>query len=59
MIRPSRALLPAAAVLLACTAAPPATADDAGAPGSAIVRPVSGVSPLPADCGPPPPTATP
>ncbi|GAA2213222.1 sialidase family protein [Nonomuraea monospora] len=51
MIRPSRALLAAAAVLLAAgTVAQPAAAT----PGSAVVRQVSGVSPLPADCGPPP-----
>ncbi|MEV4476281.1 sialidase family protein [Nonomuraea sp. NPDC049504] len=55
MIRRPRALLSATAVLLA-TATPlaqPAAADDAGAK-PAVVRPVSGVSPLPADCGGPP-----
>ncbi|UBU12041.1 sialidase family protein [Nonomuraea gerenzanensis] len=54
MIRPSRALLPAAVVLLACTVTQPAAADETGAPGNAVVRQVSGVSPLPTDCGPPP-----
>ncbi|GAA3615131.1 sialidase family protein [Nonomuraea rosea] len=54
VIRRSRALLPAAAILLACTVAQPATADDAATGGPAIVRPVSGTSPLPANCGLPP-----
>ncbi|MEV4566233.1 sialidase family protein [Nonomuraea sp. NPDC049419] len=55
MIRRPRALLSATAVLLATTTplAQPAAADDAGAK-PAVVRPVSGVSPLPADCGGPP-----
>ncbi|GAA2300092.1 sialidase family protein [Nonomuraea roseoviolacea subsp. roseoviolacea] len=54
MIRRSRASLVAAAVLLACAVAQPASADDAASPTSAAVRPVSGFSPLPANCGLPP-----
>jgi hypothetical protein len=52
--QPLRALLPTAAVLLACATAQPAFAEDAAASGPAIVRPVSGISSLPADCGLPP-----
>ncbi len=54
MIRPSRVLLAATAIVLACAAAQPASADGAASPEPAVVRPVSGVSPLPAGCGPPP-----
>lgn len=54
MIRRSRALLSATAVLLACAIAQPASAEGPTTPAAAIVRPVSGVSPLPAGCGLPP-----
>lgn len=50
MIRRSRALLPAAALLFACAVAQPAAAEGA----APVVRPVSGISPLPAGCGLPP-----
>ncbi|MEQ4715516.1 sialidase family protein [Nonomuraea sp. B19D2] len=54
MIRRSRALLPAAAILLACAVAQPAAAQGTASAGPVIVRPVSGSSPLPAGCGLPP-----
>ncbi|WP_436788916.1 sialidase family protein [Yinghuangia sp. YIM S10712] len=44
----------AAAALLAGAAAQPAGAEEETGSGHAVVRPVSGVSPLPADCGEPP-----
>ncbi|MER7369329.1 sialidase family protein [Nonomuraea wenchangensis] len=50
MIRRPKALLTATAVLLTTVIAQPAAADDASSQ-AAVVRPVSGVSPLPADCG--------
>jgi hypothetical protein len=53
MIRRSGLLLPVA-VLLAGVIAPPAFAAEGTPGGSAIVRPLSGVSPLPAGCGLPP-----
>ncbi|WP_141721898.1 sialidase family protein [Micromonospora citrea] len=54
MIRRSRALMSATAVLLACAVAQPAAAQGPTPSAAAIVRPVSGVSPLPAGCGLPP-----
>ncbi|MEJ3749269.1 sialidase family protein [Actinomycetes bacterium KLBMP 9797] len=52
MIQPPRTLLPIAAILLTCAIAQPAYAEESAA--AAVVRPVSGISPLPAGCGLPP-----
>ncbi|MEV0622670.1 sialidase family protein [Nonomuraea sp. NPDC050404] len=54
MIRSLAVVLPAAALLLACTAAYPAVADSADIDRPIIVETVSGTSPLPAGCGLPP-----
>ncbi|GLI02214.1 sialidase family protein [Phytohabitans aurantiacus] len=51
MIQTPRALLPTAAILLACVVAQPAYAEEAASSGTVTIRSVSGASPLPAGCG--------